>query len=294
MKNKMLLANGETIAYLEQGHGKQVIILIHGNLSSSVYFRPLLKRLPENLRVIAMDLRGFGDSTYHKHITSLKDLADDVSMLMNALMIEKAVIVGWSLGGGVAMEFAAAYPQKTTKLVLIDSTTHKGYPIFKKNAAFQPVVGQIYESAEEMATDPVQIKPVIDAISAKNAAFLAYIYDLTIYTKNKPTPEANAEYIAETMKQRNLADVDYALACLNMGVEPNFYRPGMKTIQNIKCPVLHFWGTLDKTVPEYMVLENLKALEKQSRYVKFSDCGHSTLVANPDELALSLLDFIKF
>jgi len=292
MKEKILIANGETISYLEKGHGNKVMILIHGNLSSSVYYRPLLERLPENIRVIAPDLRGFGDSSYLKPVHSLKELADDLSMFMNALMIDKAIIVGWSLGGGVAMEFAAAYPQRTVKLILINSTTHKGYPIFKKNAAYQPVVGQIYQSATEMASDPVQVKPVTDAIAAKNTAFMTYIYDLTIYTKNKPGVSENAEYIMETMKQRNLPDVDFALATLNMGSEPNFYRPGSGAIQNIKCPVLHFWGTLDKTVPETMVLDNINALQKQSKYIKFTDCGHSPLVDKPDELARAILEFI--
>jgi pimeloyl-ACP methyl ester carboxylesterase len=292
MKEKMIIANGETISYLEQGQGAKVMILIHGNLSSSVYYRPLLKRLPQSLRVIAPDLRGFGDSSYLNPIRSLKDCADDLAMFLNALMIDKAIIVGWSLGGGVAMEFAAGYPQRTTKLILINSTTHKGYPIFKKNAVYQSVVGEIYQSAAEMAMDPVQVKPVTDAIAAKNSAFMTYIYDLTIYTKNKPTADENSEYIAETMKQRNLPDADYALATLNMGTEPNFYRPGSGAIQNIQCPVLHFWGTLDKTVPETMVLDNINALQKQSKYIRFTDCGHSPLVDKPDELAHAILEFI--
>jgi pimeloyl-ACP methyl ester carboxylesterase len=144
-----------------------------------------------------------------------------------------------------------------------------------------------------MANDPLQVKPVLDAIAAKNAAFMAYIYDLTIYTNKKPTPETNAVYIAETLKQRCLPDADFALASLNMSSEPNFYRPGTGAISKITCPVLHFWGTLDKTVPEFMVLDNIKALEKQSQYVRFENCGHSPLVDNPDGLAQEILAFIK-
>lgn len=293
MKNKITIANGETIAYLEQGNGPKVLVLIHGNLSSSVYFRPLIDRLPKTIRVIAPDLRGFGDSTYNHPFQSLRDLADDINMFLNALMIDKAVIAGWSLGGGVAMEFAAAYPKRTEKLILINSTTHKGYPIFKKNASYQPIAGEIYVSAHEMASDPVQVKPVLDAIAAKNAAFMSYIYDLTIYTKNKPSVSENVEYINETMKQQNLPDADYALATLNMSREPNFYTKGSGTIENIQCPVLHFWGTLDKTVPEYMVQDNIKALEKQSQYIKFEECGHSPLVDKPDALTQAILSFIQ-
>jgi pimeloyl-ACP methyl ester carboxylesterase len=251
-----------------------------------------LDRLPDSLHVLAPDLRGFGDSTYRNRVRSLKELAEDLALFLQALKIPQASIAGWSLGGGVAMEFAATFPQMTEKLILIASTTHRGYPIYKKNAALQPQVGQAYASPEEMASDPLQVKPVIDAIAANNAAFLTYIYDLTIYTHSKPTPEANALYISETLKQRNLPDVDFALAALNMSEEKNDYGPGTGTIRNIVCPVLHIWGTLDRTVPEWMVLDNIRALEKQSRFVRWEECGHSPLVDAPDRLTQVILDFL--
>ncbi|HPN61313.1 MAG TPA: alpha/beta hydrolase, partial [Bacilli bacterium] len=202
MEKKMLpLANGETLAYLEKGRGSNVLVLIHGNLSSSVYFLPLIERLPDDVHVYAFDLRGFGDSTYEKPITSLKELADDVQLAFKALKIKSAHVLGWSLGGGVAMELAAHYPSFVKKLILLASTTHKGYPIFKKDANLQPLVGEIYASPAEMANDPLQVKPVIDAIAHKNAGFLSYIYDLTIYSHKKPSAEENELYISETMKQ---------------------------------------------------------------------------------------------
>ncbi|MFA5007154.1 MAG: alpha/beta hydrolase [Candidatus Izemoplasmatales bacterium] len=292
MKKQIRLANGETYAYLESGTGPKTLVLIHGNLSSSLYYEPLIARVPADLRVLAPDLRGFGDSTYLARVGSLRELAGDVKQFLDALGVTRAAILGWSLGGGVAMEFAAAWPEVTERLILIDSTTHRGYPIFRKNAAFQPEVGKAYASADEMALDPLQVKPVVDAIAAQNAAFLTYIYDVTIYAKNKPTPEENARWIGETMKQRNLPDVDFALASLNMASEPNFYGPGNNAIARIHCPVLHFWGTLDRTVPEAMVQDNIRAIPGPSTYVRFEDCGHSPLVDKPDELAEHIVRFL--
>jgi pimeloyl-ACP methyl ester carboxylesterase len=292
MKQQMPLKNGEVLSYLESGHGNEALFLIHGNLSSSVYYLPLIERLPSHIHVIAPDLRGFGDSSYHQRIHSLAELAEDIKLLMDALQIRSASVCGWSLGGGVAMEFAALYPESIKKLILIDSTTHKGYPIFKKNASFQPVVGEIYASPEEMAQDPLQVKPVMDAILAKNAGFMSYIYDLTIYTNKKPTLEQNTLYIEETLKQRNLADVDYALATLNMGDAFNYYTMGNQRIKLIKVPVLHFWGTLDKVVPEAMVKDNIQALKEQSTYIKLEESGHSPLIDKPDELSVAILNFM--
>jgi pimeloyl-ACP methyl ester carboxylesterase len=291
-KKRITLGNGETYAYLESGKGPKTLVLIHGNLSSSLYYEPLIERLPASLHVFAPDLRGFGDSSYVTRVGSLKDLADDLALFLDAVGVAKAAVCGWSLGGGVAMEFAASRPERTEKLVLIDSTTHRGYPIFRKNASLQPVLGQAYASADEMAADPLQVKPVIDAIKAGNAAFLAYIYDLTIYANRKPTPDQSVRWIGETLKQRNLADVDFALATLNMGSEPNFYRAGDGTIGRIVCPTIHFWGELDRTVPETMVRDNIAGIAGPSTYVKYEACGHSPLVDCPDRLAADMNRFL--
>jgi pimeloyl-ACP methyl ester carboxylesterase len=290
-KKFVQLKNGETYAYLEKGVGKTVI-LIHGNLSSSLYYLPLIERLPEDIRVIALDLRGFGDSSYHERFDTLANLATDVQLFMSELKIDKATIVGWSLGGGVAMEFASRYPKSTEKLILINSTTHKGYPIFKKDKNNAPIFTEGYKTKDEMASDPLQVKPVLDAIATENAFFMSYIYDLTIYTHQKPTPEANQQYIKETLKQRCLVDADFALASLNMSETPNLYSKGDGSIKQIKAETLMFWGNLDKTVPEYMVLDNLNAIPG-AQYVKLEPCGHSPLVDQPDRLAQEILKFIR-
>jgi pimeloyl-ACP methyl ester carboxylesterase len=292
-KKLVTLKNQETYAYLEKGHGDKYLILVHGNFSSGIYYKPLIDRLPENIHVFAPDLRGFGDSSYEKRVSSLKELADDLVMFMDALKIDKADIAGWSLGGGVVMEFAAHYPKRVNNLILINSTTHKGYPVFKKDANNQMKLGEAYSSKEEMAEDPVQVKPLLMALEAKNFAFVKYIYDLTIYTYNKPSDEDNMLYLTDSLKQRNLVDVDWALANLNMGKDFKFYQKGQNTISLIKAPVLHIWGSHDKTVPEFMIIDNIKALEDQSTYVKFDQCGHSPLVDKPDELTKVILDFIR-
>lgn len=291
-KKYVKLANNETIAYLEKGSGEKTLLLIHGNFSSAVYYQPLFDRLPETIHTYAMDLRGYGDSSYNHRILSLKDFAKDIKLFMDELNIEKAYVVGWSLGGGVVMELAAHYPERVEKLVLINSSTHKGYPVFKKDASGKMIVGSTYRDADEMSCDPIQVKPLLEALNGKNFGFVKYIFDVTIYTVNKPQEADNFIYINESLKQRNLADADYALASQNMSDTPNAYKEGENTIKNITMPVLHFWGTKDITVPESMVMENMHALSKQSTYIKFENCGHSPLVDKPDELTEAILRFI--
>ena len=89
-KRQIVLKNGEVIHYLEQGAGEKTLVLIHGNFSSSVHWTPLLERLPKTIKVIAPDLRGYGDSTYYRRITSLKDFADDIYLFLQAKKIGRA------------------------------------------------------------------------------------------------------------------------------------------------------------------------------------------------------------
>ena len=140
-KNRVNLPNGEEYYYLEEGRGNNVLILVHGNMSSSVHFMPLIKSLPENIRVIAPDLRGFGDSSYNNKFSTLRELAEDLKLFMDELGVKKAHLAGWSTGGGIVLEFASMYQDMTESLILIEAASHKGYPIFKKDGNFAPMAG---------------------------------------------------------------------------------------------------------------------------------------------------------
>ena len=113
--------------------------------------------------IYALDLRGFGQSTYNQSIDSLQDFADDVKLFIDELKLEKFSLMGWSMGGGVAMQFTANHPTFVEKLILVESVGMKGYPIFKRYE-WVPIVSSLVKTKEEIAQDPVQIAPVLDAI----------------------------------------------------------------------------------------------------------------------------------
>ena len=72
------LPNGETIAYQEREGGHKKILLIHGNMTSSVHWDLILEKMDPSYKLYAIDMRGFGRSTYHHQIRSIKDFSDDV------------------------------------------------------------------------------------------------------------------------------------------------------------------------------------------------------------------------
>ncbi len=133
--------------------------------------------------IYAIDLRGFGQSTYHRPIDSLRDFADDVKLWINELQLKEFSLMGWSMGGGVAMEFVASHKELVKNLILVESVGMKGYPIFKKDVNGQPIVSTLLKTKEEIAQDPVQIVPVLEAIKKDEQALLPNVMEyVNLYT----------------------------------------------------------------------------------------------------------------
>jgi len=88
------------------------VVLVHGNVSSSLFWQELMQDLPSDLRVIAVDLRGFGDteSVPVDATRGVRDFSDDLFATLQALGLDTAHLVGWSMGGGVVMQYAIDHP----------------------------------------------------------------------------------------------------------------------------------------------------------------------------------------
>ena len=192
MEKKTISIGKETLAYVDCGKG-DVVLMIHGNMSSSIHFEPLIERLKDDYRCVAVDLRGFGDSSYNNRFDTLEELADDVSAFIDALDLGAVNLVGWSNGGGVGLKLCAKYPEKVKKFFAIEGADHKGYPVFKK-VNFQST-GEPYENKEAMAMDPMQVGPVVAMFATGDSATMSSLWDMTIYTINKPTQDQSVRRI---------------------------------------------------------------------------------------------------
>ncbi|MBR3875926.1 MAG: alpha/beta hydrolase [Clostridia bacterium] len=290
MEKKFISIGHEELAYLDEGQGP-VVVMVHGNMSSSVHFEPLITRIKDKYRCIAVDLRGFGDSSYNNRFDTLEELADDVNAFTEALGLDSYYLVGWSNGGGVSLKLCAKYPDKVKKFFDIEGAGLKGYPVYKKEN--YKSTGEPYASKEEMAADPLQVAPALACFEKGDAATMTAIWDATIYTVNMPTREQNDLWMSETLKQRNLVDLDWALANLNMSDEYTPYGKGDGSIKNIKCPVMLTMGEKDIIVPDYMVLDNYNALGSLATLLPYENCGHSPMVDCPDRLAEDVCKFFS-
>lgn len=276
------LSNGETIAYRVCGKGPKTVVLVHGNMSSSVHFQTTMERLEDSYKVYAIDLRGFGDSSYHKELNSLRDFAEDVKLWLIAHDLKKVHLLGWSTGGGIVLEVAADLPDRIEKVLLLDSVGIKGYPMFKKDEKGQPILSQLITTKEEIAADPVQVLPILGAYATRNKDLLKLIWNAVIYNQKQPNEQDYDEYLDAMLKQRNLVDVDYSLVHFNMTHEHNGVTQGSGRMDLIQCPVVIMHGTSDMVVPYNQAEEMKSILKDKATLVPFNQVGHSCVTDNLD------------
>ena len=119
-EGKYAKVNGLKIYYETQGKGNP-LVLLHGGVGASEMFEPLLPRLAENRQVIAVHLQAHGRTADIDRPLSFESMGDDIAGLLNQLGIEKADILGYSLGGGVALQTAIRHPEVVRKLVVISA-----------------------------------------------------------------------------------------------------------------------------------------------------------------------------
>src|SRR5881296_2424298 len=112
--------HGHRVIYRVAGSGPPVV-LIHGMVNSSRHWEQVALRLADRYTVIAPDLIGHGDSATPRGDYSLGAHAAAIRDLLAVIGIDRATIVGHSLGGGVAMQFFYQFPQRTERLALISS-----------------------------------------------------------------------------------------------------------------------------------------------------------------------------
>src|SRR3954454_7095558 len=112
--------HGHDLAYREAGAGP-TLLLIHGMAGSSRTWKAVMPELARHFHVIAPDLPGHGESAPPTGDYSLGNLAATLRDLLGVLGVQRATIVGQSLGGGVAMQLAYQHPELAERLVLVCS-----------------------------------------------------------------------------------------------------------------------------------------------------------------------------
>jgi pimeloyl-ACP methyl ester carboxylesterase len=255
--------------------GRPVLILVHGIADRARTWRDVLPGLARRYTVIAPDLLGHGESDKPRHDYSLGAFANVLRDLMVALEIERATLVGHSLGGGVAMQLAYQHPTRCERLVLV-STGGLGR----------------------------EVSWILRALAVPGVEYLMPVIFPPMVRRAGNTLGRGLRRVG--VRSPILEDEWYAYAALT---DPANRRPFVRTLRSVvdvsgqsvsahdrlylasRVPMLIVWGRRDQIIPVHHGSAAHDAMPA-SRLVIFERSGHFPHVEEPERFVEAVVDFV--
>lgn len=234
--------------------GAKRIVLIHGNMASTRWWQGVMNIMADDFELLALDLRGYGKSPEGPAIVSLADHATDIAELAMTADFAPFTLVGHSLGGAVAMQFAALYPDMLEGLVLVDSAPVDGMKDIKYDLVQMMLDNQTILLAALKST---LVKPVSEEV------WTGFAEDCLLGAKS---------VMANT---RALDGADFTVAA-----------------RAFTKPVLVIHGEKDRVIP-VAEAEKAVAAYPQSRLAIVTGVGHNPQVEDVATFTKLLGDFVR-
>lgn len=239
---------------------KPALVLLHGWGMSSEIWRPLIPALIRSFHVTVIDLPGLGRSEGSDDVT-LESMACQVA----AVVDRSACWLGWSLGGMVAIQVAALFPEKVTALISVASN-----PCFVQkddwHSAMSPVIYRQFKTALETSPDKTLSRFAMLQIQDSEAAKTILKQIKTVLAASKPSHLMGTLVLLENDLRQPLSQVT--------------------------CPVLHIYGEVDGLVP-VSTLSAVSALHPDHQVSCFKGAGHLPFLSSPDIFLQTLQTFIQ-
>lgn len=275
---KLNLGDSLEIAYIEIGTGEQTLVFLHGLASYLPAWQYNLDSLSTKYRCIAIDLPGYGKSSKGKFSYTMSFFAHTLEETMKALSIEKASIVGHSMGGQIAMTFALKYPEMVEKLILVAPA---GFETFK------PEHAQLLENF----TTPEQIKNTPDQKIRTN-----------LEVNFSKMPESAEFMITDRIKMKTATDFNGFSHAVSKSVKGMLSEPVFEQLDQLKAPTLIIYGEDDKLIPNkffnaQLTTQQVGELGKEkisnAQLKMIQGAGHMVQFEKPQEVNQYIFEFMK-
>ncbi|WP_276498528.1 alpha/beta fold hydrolase [Pontibacter litorisediminis] len=274
---QVILPDGQTIAYVDQGKGAQTIILIHGLGSYLPAWNKNIPELSQHYRTIALDLPGYGKSSKEKAQVGMKAYADAVLALMDKLKIKQAVLVGHSMGGQVAITAALQAPERVQKLILaapagLETFTEQQKQLFKATVTPESIA----------KTTPEQIAANVKVNFYQMPADAQFMIDERV----------------EMTKAAQFPDYSKAVA---QGVAAMVDEPVHDRLPQLQTPTLILFGENDSLIPNRYLNPSLttqavaeigKERIPNSQLVMLPQAGHMLQFEQPEAFNKAVSEFL--
>jgi non-heme chloroperoxidase len=258
---RIRVRSGLEMEYFEQGDRSGVpVVMLHGFTDSCRSFEPVLEHLPLSIRALSLSQRGHGEtdrppSDYHPAF-----FVTDVIAFLDALEIDRAVVVGHCMGGVIAERVAIAHPGRVVALAMLAAPA---------SVAANPVIQDFWAQVAELR-DPI------------DAAFAREFQESTLA---QPVPEARLEMMVEESLKVPARVWRSVLSGL-FQVENGPYRP------RITVPTLIIWGDRDAFIPGSDV-EAIRAGIPHAELLVYAGAGHAMHWETPARVARDIVGFVE-
>jgi len=251
------------------------LLLIHGLGASCEYWRYNVRALSQGCRVYAFDLPGFGRSDQRIEDLSLHFAGEFVAAFLDAQGVDRASLVGNSLGGAVSLQFAVQYPHRLEKLVLVSSgglgrELHRSFRLLKI-----PLWGEFMAWAW-------------GARPGTRLNLRSIVYEPKVMTD---------EFVDQTVELARLPGAkEMFLLVARTGIDlrgqnMKLLEPLLRRVPGIEAPTLIIWGAQDPIIPvahAHMAHQMIK----NSQLHILDRCGHVAQIEKPEEFNQLVLDFL--
>jgi pimeloyl-ACP methyl ester carboxylesterase len=249
---------GYKIRYLEEGNSKRNVILLHGLGGSAERWLKVIPLLSSKYRVIAPDLIGFGHSDKPSTDYTIEFFAEILSGFIDSLGIGKTILIGSSLGGQVAAEFAGS-KDSIEKLILVAPSGAMKHST--------PTIDAYMMAA--LYPNPSSARVAFEMMSGTGT-----VDDTTIanFIERMSAPNAKLAFISSVLSVKNSQIRD--------------------SLQKIKIPTLLLWGKEDKMIPIEYAQEFMESI-RNCKFRELNGIGHLPHVEDAEVFVQAVLEFLN-
>ena len=258
--------------YRVAGEGDPPLVLIHGMSASLESWQCNMDALARRHRTIALDVVWFGKSDKPAREVSGDYLAGFMTGFMDAVGVRRAVLVGNSMGGMIAVKTALQYPDRVAGLVLVSS------------AGFGPEL-----------TWWLRLRAVLPIAKILRPSLPMYRYAVRgLVHDPRVVPDDMIEAFVEMANQPDASDAHRRVLRYGVdwrGLKPDALKEVRDAAQAIRVPTLIIWGKQDRVVPVAHA-EIARQAIPDARLHLFDRCGHMPMVEKPDEFNVLVNEFV--
>lgn len=270
-RRSVTLGNGLTMAYVEWGNpAGPPVVLIHGFTDNARDWAPLVPALDPSWRLIIVDIRGHGATSKPECCYARIDFAYDIKLLLDALHVERADVVGHSLGSFITQTFAEYWPERTRRVVLVSSSGGS-------RPGCDPPPGKGAPKSMDFRSEILKLQEPLDP----NSRFM-------IEWWSSPTP-VDADFIRRQREDSARIPLRVWLAVLDQGLTGLALQ---ETLPRLQAPTLLIWGGKD---PIFGAKDrcSLRAGLPKAQVKLFAELGHNPFWEQPAQVGAVVNGFLN-